>query len=205
MGDASLRDAGGGHGSLKLEIVEPAVDAGIRTGVAAKQRELRDLERTESGRAEVFHFLAEMAERDGVFDAGESEVGREGALVKRNAEGGKTLFDFAGEILQCAVTGNTGPENSRGTFAREPAEILYVDFEGAARWQSGEGCAQFVEAFGRPLANELSGDVEIIERTPFDERFGTERGHETIQAAEDVGREVDGCKETHNARGNVLA
>ncbi len=59
----------------------------------------------------------------------------------------------------------------------------------------------------RPLADELYGDVKVIERAPFDERLRTERTQQAIEAEQYRSGQFDGGKESHLlfGRANVLA
>ena len=136
-------------------------------------------------------------ERHGFANPRQRQMRRVVAFFDRHAELGHGLFRSPRQGAQGFAALDTGPENARTAWVREPAEALDSDIDGAANWHGGQRALHFIQALFRPLADELSGDVQVIEGTPADLGRRPQAAHEGTQGLGQVGGDIDRGEQSH--------
>lgn len=139
----------------------------------------------------------EGAEGVGFADAGEGEVGLEGAGVGFETEGGESLGGGAGELGEFFAALDGDIEDAGVVGVGEPADAAEGDFEGRGRGDGGEGGFEVGEAVFGPFADEAGGDVEVVEGAPGEAGVGFEQLEEEFEVAPHLVGDVKTGEEAH--------
>lgn len=159
--------------------------------IASVQAKFIHFEGAHDSWLKLIHSRPQPTEGHGRFEARQGKVGRKRPILYRYAKASKPLLRVLRKLCQTRAGMNAAPKHLGSTLVWEPAKAADLKRERVARRYFRKRGFQLIHAIGRPLANKLRGDVEVIERAPLDQRLGAQRIQQPIHASQDFLGQID--------------
>ena len=74
---------------------------------------------------------------------------------------------------------------------------MQINIQRLAKTKGRQRGIEFVESRFGPFADELGGDVQVVQWTPLDGRFRTKGSQQAFEKKRSFGRQIQGSKESH--------
>src|ERR1700683_1370707 len=107
-------------------------------------------------------------------------------ILPGDAEGVSGRLGCLRKLPQFFTCLDARPQNARGACVRKPANTADADLNGAGRGDAQESALNILQAIFRPLADELRGDVQIVDASPVQLCRRTQAFEQAPQVALDI-------------------